>query len=177
MKTGIRKPFVVTAAVAVAVAAGAACTLLGPCPAARADGPMADKGMAGDPKMMAMAHVDQMKQMAADPMQAQVMAAAMAKMMVMDRMAEEMAKDPKFQQAAMAAMTDPNMMKVHDDAMKMAADPEQMKKMQQEVSADPAAMKMVEHKAMMMATMKDKMTGTGGQMMDHGAPMMGGDKK
>jgi hypothetical protein len=65
---------------------------------------------------------------------------------------------------------DPNMTKVNTQAMQMAHDPDQMKKMQDDVMADPAAMKMVVHHAMEMATMQDKMTDNGGQMMS-------GDKK
>ena len=168
MQTVNRKPFVNATAALLAV--GALCVPGGVVRAAdpMMDHPMGDHGMAGQPmmvdehtKVLATSEMDHAKQMAADPAQAQTMAKEQAKIMVMDRLAESMAHDPALQQAAMAAMTDPNMMKVHEQAMAMAKDPEQMKMMQQEVMADPMAMKMVMHQAMKMATMQDK-------MMDHG---------
>jgi hypothetical protein len=91
------------------------------------------------------------KMMAADPAQSAMMAKDMAKMMVMDHMAEMLAKDEACKQACMAAMSDPAMMKVHEQAAAMAKDPEQMKKLQDEIAADPASMKMVMHESMQMS--------------------------
>ena len=133
-------------------------------------------GMAADARSMAMAHADRMKKMAADPQQKDAMAREMARMMLMDRMAEQMARDPHFKQMSMEAMTDSNMMMVRDQAVKMLMDPDRMKHLQEEVMADPTLMKMVEHQAMRMATMADKMSGHGA-MTSHGDPKMSGDKK
>jgi hypothetical protein len=83
-------------------------------------------------------------------------------------MAKRMAMDPAAKQAVMDAMKDPAMMKVHDEAKKMAADPDQMKKMEADIMADPMAMKMVVHESMKMAMTHDKMGG----MMGDGKKMM-----
>ena len=147
----------VIAVAALALGAGTACTHT-----ARADDKMADGKMAMATDKMAMSADDQkmmmdqamkMKEMAADPKQADMMKTDMAKMMVMDHMAKEMAMDPQFKQSAMDMMSDANIKKIHEDAMAMAKDPEQMKKMQQEIMADPMMMKMVNHQAMMMSMM------------------------
>ena len=43
----------------------------------------------------------------------------------------------------------------------MARDPEQMKKLEDEIAADPMAMKIVMHHAVMQAVSPDKMMGPG----------------
>lgn len=139
-----RKPFV-AAALALAVCA------VGPRAAVLAEERMADEHM-----KMATEHMDKMKMMAGDQNQAMQMTSDMAKMMVIDHMAMQMAMDPKFKQMSMQAMSDANMKKVHDDAKKMAEDPAQMAKMQQEVMADPKMMQMVMHMAEKMSMMHDE---------------------
>ena len=117
------------------------------------DTKMGDSKMAED--KMAAEKMDKMKMMAADPAEAKKMSEEQAKMMVMDHMAEEMSKDPKFQQMVMSMMADANMKKVHDDAKMMAEDPTQMQSMKSAVMADPKEMAMVEHMAAKMAMMHD----------------------
>jgi hypothetical protein len=105
---------------------------------------MADQHMkmTDDQMKMASDHMDKMKTMAADQAQAQQMTLDLAKMMVMEHMAMQMAMDPKFKEMVMHSMEDVNMNKVHDDAKKMAEDPAQMAKIQQDIKADPKAMDM-----------------------------------
>jgi hypothetical protein len=134
--------------IAVALAAGL-------CAAGSRSTLWADEKMAGDHMKMASEQMDKMKMMAADQAQAQQMTADMAKMMVMDHMAMQMAMDPKFKDMAMQTMNDENVKKVHDDAKAMADDPAQMAKMQQDVMADPKSMQMVMHMAAKMSMMHD----------------------
>ena len=130
------------------------------------------KMMSGDsmkisPEEMKMSgeHMDKMKMMASE--HPQEMAADMARMMVMDKMAMHMAMDPSFMHMLDQSMNDPKMKMAHDDAKKMAEDPAQMAKMKQQIMDDPKAMQMVMHMAGTMAMMH-------GGMMDHG--MMKEDK-
>jgi hypothetical protein len=133
----------------------------------------ADDKMSDDKKMMPMSAEDQkmcmdcmakMKEMAADPKESEKMTKEVAEMMVMEHMAKSMAMDPQFQKSTMEAMNDPAMKNIHEDAEKMAQDPDQMKSMQQMVMSDPKKMEMVERHAMMMVMMHDKMDG--GKMDD-----------
>ena len=163
-----RKSWIATAAAAV-VAAGA-CTLV-TYTAARADDQMtgmngASNGANSDLRQAAMKCQDQMKQMATDPQKMSEVKVKMAKAMVMDKMSKELAKDPQFQQKCMADMNDSSMKAVHDGAKQMVQDPEQMKKMEEQIEQDPEAMTIVTHRAAMMSMMKDKMGDMGGKMMD-----------
>jgi hypothetical protein len=115
---------------------------------------------ADDHKKMTDDHMDRMKMMAAGPAQTRQMTADLARMMVMDRMAMQMAMDPTFKAMATQSMNDANMKKVHDDAKAMADDPAQMARIRQEVTADPKAMESVMHMANRMAMMH------GGAMKD-----------
>src|SRR5947209_1627089 len=122
----------------------------------------ADERMAGDhmkmaSEKMAAEQMDKMKMMAADQAQAHEMTAQLARLMVMDRMAMQMAMDPKFKQMSMQTMSDPNMKMVHDEARKMADDPALTTKLQQEIMSDPKDMRMVMHMAHTMAMMHDGM--------------------
>jgi hypothetical protein len=117
----------------------------------------ADEKMSGDHMKMAGEQMDKMKMMAADQAQAHEMAAEMARLMVMDHMAMQIAMDPKFKQMSMQSMSDPNMKMVHDDAKKMADDPALMAKMQQEIMSDPRDMRFVMHMAHTMTMMHDGM--------------------
>lgn len=151
----------------VAAALAAAVCAVGPRAATWAEDKMpADHmKMSGDQMKMTADHMDKMKMMAADPAQAQQMTMDLANLMVMDHMAMQMAMDPMFKQMAMQAMSDPSVKKVHDDAKKLAQDPAQMAKMQQEIMADPKAMQMVMHMAHNMAMMHGGMMHDG-KMMD-----------
>ena len=113
---------------------------------------------ADDSKMM-VDRIDKMKENAADPAKAEMMEKDMAKMMVMDHLAKALSDDATVKSAMMEAMADPNVKKVHEEAMKMAKDPEMMKKMEDEITADPEAMKHVDHSAMMMAMHGDTKMG------------------
>jgi hypothetical protein len=93
------------------------------------------------------------------------MAPDMAKLMVMDKMAMQMAMDPSFTQMLRQTMADPKMKQVHEDARKLADDPAQMAKIRQEITADPKAMHMVMHQAAVMSMMHDGMMHEG--MMNH----------
>ena len=91
-----RKSWVAAAA---ALAVGAACTFTISHGVARADD-TAMNGQGDSSKMMmqqADKEMSQMKQMAADPQQAQTMTNEMAKMMVMDEMAKKLATRPPVQ--------------------------------------------------------------------------------
>ena len=145
---------------AAAVFALAVC-LVGPWAAVWAEEKMADDHM-----KMATEHMDKMKMMAADPAQSMQMVSDMARMIVMDHMAMQMAMDPKFKQISMQSMSDANMKKVHDDAKKMAEDPARMAKMQQEIMADPKMMMVVMHVAEKMSMVHDAMMHEG--MMQDG---------
>ena len=125
--------------------------------------------MKSDMSQCVMKQADSMKEMAANPSQMKMMKEEMVKMMVMDHMAMKIASDPQCKQALMAAMDDENVKKTHMAAMQEMKDPAMMKKVMDEVMADPMAMKAVIHSAMMVAHEKpmDKM---GEKMMEH-APM------
>lgn len=112
------------------------------------------------PEEMKMAgeHMDKLKMKASEhPAE---MAADMARMMVMDKMAMHMATDPSFLHMLDQTMSDPNMREVHDEARKMAQDPAQVAKITQQIADDPMAMGMVMHLARTMAMMH------GGMMHD-----------
>jgi hypothetical protein len=126
----------------------------------------AQEKMTEDHMKMATDHMDKMKMMAADQSQSMQMTTDMARMMVMDHMASRMAMDPKFKQMYMQSMNDANMKKVHDDAKKMADDPAQMAKMQQEITADPKMLQMVMHMAEKMSMMHDGMMMKDDKMKD-----------
>ena len=100
--------------------------------------------------------MNHMKTMAADSSNIDKMATDMAKMMVMDHMAATIAADPTFKQQCMESMNDANMKTIHEKAMAMAKDPDQMMKLKAEIMADGQAMKMIMHRAAVM-NMRDKM--------------------
>ena len=151
----------------------------GEAPMAGDKGAMAGNGMATDKAMAPMNDMamndamSMMKDAVKDDAGKMKMSEGLAKMMVMHQMAMQMCTDEK----CMASMKDPAMMKVVDDAKKMAADPEKMAAMRDAIMKDPAAMKMT----MMMSTaasamMKDmpasgmdggKMDGTMKPAMSH----------
>lgn len=140
-----------------------------------------DKMISGDsmkmtPAEMKMAgdHMDKMKMMASE--HPQEMAADMARMMVMNRMAMQMAMDPSFLQMLQHSMSDPDMKKAHEDAQKMADDPEQMAKMKQQIMDDPKAMQMVMHLAGTMAMMHADTMGHG-MMKDDKMKDLAAEKK
>jgi hypothetical protein len=167
---------------AAAIAAGVCA--VGTWSAVRAQEKIADDHMkmSGDqmkmsPEQMKVAgeHMDKLKMMAAD--QPQELAAHEARLMVMDKMAMSMSMDPKFKQMLMQSMSDPNMKKVHDDAKKMADDPGQMARMQQDIMADPKAMAMVMHMAHITAMMHDSMMMHDNMMHDGKMKDMPSEKK
>jgi hypothetical protein len=123
--------------------------------------------MAGD-------QMDKMKTMATD--HPQDMAADVAKLLVMDKMAMQMSMDPSFMASLRQSMSDPNMKSVHEDAQKMADDPAQMAKIRDEIMADPKAMHMVMHQAAMMSSMHGGMMHQG-MMTDEKMKEMPTDKK
>jgi hypothetical protein len=113
---------------------------------------------------MASQQMDEMKMKAAD--HPQEMEADMAKLIVMDKMAMQMAMDPSFTQMLRQTMADPKMKQVHQDARKMVDDPAQMAKIRQEITADPRAMHMVMHQAALMSMMHDGMMHEGSMKDD-----------
>ena len=77
--------------------------------------------------------------------------------MVMDHMSMMLAHDSDFKEQTTTLMSDADMKKVHEEAKTMAEDPEEMKKLKEEIMSDPKQMKEVIHHAMMMDMMMDKM--------------------
>jgi len=128
--------------------------------------------MSADEMKMASEHMDKMKTMAAD--HPQETTAKAARLMVMDKMAMHMAMDPSFSKMTEQSMSDPNMKKLHDDARKMADDPAQMARIQQDIMADPMAVSMVMHMARSMVMMHQGMMQDG---MMHGEMMKDGKMK
>jgi hypothetical protein len=128
--------------------------------------------MAGDKPMMAGPMSGDMMMSTMKSMK-DVTAADLAKMMVMQKMAMQLCTDEK---CMAMCKDDPAVAKSLADAAKMAADPKQMAAIADEISKDPAMMKMVVTASMAhMQMMQAGMTGgMGGNMMggDHG--MMGG---
>jgi hypothetical protein len=110
--------------------------------------------------------LDKMKSIAADPQQSDMMKNEMAKMIVMERLAHRLAMDPDFQKSSTDTMNDANVKKVHEDAEVAAKDPDAMRKLQDEIVADPMTLKMVVAHACMIEKMQDKMGGMNEKMMD-----------
>jgi hypothetical protein len=171
-KTYVSRKFIAVAA-SFALGAGALCTY-----SLRADDNMGGMAMTKMDKMAkdhmevispddqraAMDTLDKIKQMAADPAQADTMKSEMAKMMVMQHMSRELAMNADFQKASMDTMNDPNVKKIHDDADTTAKDPDQMKNLKMQIVNDPMAMKMVVHQAIMMNMMHERMGEIAGKM-------------
>jgi hypothetical protein len=134
------------AAAALAVGAGVVCTVVRADDEKMPDNKMGMKAI--EPKMLE--QMEKLKQVASDSEHAKELKEHMVKMMVMDHMAKMTAEDPVFMKASMELMNDPNIKKLHEEAMKEMEDKDDMKKMEDEVLADPMAMKMVMHNAMMM---------------------------
>jgi hypothetical protein len=113
--------------------------------AVAADDKMAMEKMAADKmakEKMMKDHMMMMEEMKKDPTAVAAMHASMMRMMVMDHMSKMMADDPEFQKMHMAM----------DPAMKsMMMDEAMMAKTKEAIMNDPAAMKMVQERAMMMA--------------------------
>jgi hypothetical protein len=130
--------------------------------------------MSPEDMKMASQQMDQMKMKAAD--QPQEMAADMAKLMVMDKMAVQMAMDPSFTKMLRQNMADPKMKQVREGARNMADDPAEMAKIRQEIMADPNAMHMVVHQAAVMSMMHDGMMHQG-MMKDDKMKEMPAEKK
>jgi cell division septation protein DedD len=107
--------------------------------------------MSPDEQKAAMDELEKFKQMAGDPQQQGAMKAGLARLMVMEEMSKMMSTDPQFQPAALAFLKDPNVKKLHDQAENMSMDPEQMKKMEADITADPKAMHMVLYRALQLA--------------------------
>jgi hypothetical protein len=138
-----------------------------------------DHGMEGDHGMAAPAMDEAtMQRMVAElkggEMSADAAAAEQAHYLMIDAMVRSLAADPRFKQAAMAAMTRPEAADARMSGMKMMSDPEQAKKMRDEMLKDPATVKLVARLAAVRAAMGDAMTGgdhgtmNGG--MDHAEP-------
>ena len=161
----VRRSVVATAMIAMGV--GAFCTVSAHADDDKMGGKMDSKMMPMGPedRKMVSEEMTKMKEMAADPQKSEEMTKNVANMMVMEKMSKTMAMDPEFQKQAMEMMADPKIKMVHEDAEKMAKDPEKMKMMQQTIMADPMKMKMVVQHAMMMLMAHDKMN-AGGKMMD-----------
>jgi hypothetical protein len=113
--------------------------------------------MSPDEQKIASDHLAQLKAMADDPKQVPELKHMIAKVLVMQEMSKMMAEDPQFKSSAVAYMGDPKVKQAHDDAQEMSRDPEQMKKLEQEIVADPVAMKVVMHRAIILSSMPDKM--------------------
>ena len=157
-----RKPLVLAACLA--ITGGAVCTYV-----VRADDKMSDMMKMGDTKVsadeskMAMEQLDKMKKEASDD--SDKMKMNMAKMMVMEHMSMSLAADADFQKSSKDLMDDETFKKLHEEASTMAKDPEQMKKMEDEITSDSKEMKEVVHHAMMMEMMHDKMSGGSSESM------------
>ena len=86
----------------------------------------------------------------------------LAKMMVMHQMAMQMCADDK----CAAMMKEPGMTAMADDAKKMAADPAKMAAMRDEISKDPAMMRMTMMMSMAHASMMPMKDINDGKMND-----------
>ena len=146
------------------LAAALATTAVGYRALAADDDKMAKSGMMNDDMMKS--EMMKMKDMMKDDSSKMAMEKQMAQTMTMMHMAMEMCKDGKCD---MMMKSDPDMMKMMDEAKTMSMDPDKMKMMQDQIMKDPNMMHQVMMEAMAHSMMMKDM---GGKMDDK----MGGDK-
>ena len=102
---------------------------------------------APDDAKSAIDRLSKMQEVAADPAKVDGLERDMARLLVMDRMASNIAQDQQVKVAMIKALADPKVKKARDDAAKMAKDPATLKKIEDEISADPVAMNHIDHMA------------------------------